>query len=244
MIKFLIFDLDGTLYEKKSVVLRYLQEFSDREKYNFDDIHQIFTNSYILAKKETFLSPSAFWSRVHDLFMNSIKSSKRELLDKLAEEAKQNVLLGITPRKNTTELLRKAKESGIKIIVFTGSNDMYDSINFNESKEEILELKKFKLKQLEILGLLNYIDRLILTSEYGGYKPQKLVFEKLLEDIKAQPEECLMIGDTYNDIGARQLGIFSIMIGDNDAKKFTPNLRIKEFKEIIDIIDFDKCSLR
>jgi len=34
------------------------------------------------------------------------------------------------------------------------------------------------------------------------------------------------------------------MIGDNDAKKFTPNLRIKEFKEIIDIIDFDKCSLR
>ena len=244
MIKFLIFDLDGTLYEKKSVVLRYLQEFSDREKYNFDDIHQIFTNSYILAKKETFPSPTSFWSRVHDIFMNSIKSSKMDLLDKLVEEAKQNVLLEIKPRKNTTKLLRKAKESGIKIIVFTGSNDMYDSINFNESKEEILELKKFKLKQLEILGLLSYIDRLILTSEYGGYKPQKLVFEKLLEDLKAQPEECLMIGDTYNDLGATQLGIFSIMIGDNDTKNFTPNLRIEEFKDIIDIIDFEKCSLK
>jgi len=155
-----------------------------------------------------------------------------DLLDKLVEEAKQNVLLEIKPRKNTTKLLRKAKESGIKIIVFTGSNDMYDSINFNESKEEILELKKFKLKQLEILGLLSYIDRLILTSEYGGYKPQKLVFEKLLEDLKAQPEECLMIGDTYNDLGATQLGIFSI------------NLRIEEFKDIIDIIDFEKCSLK
>ena len=167
-----------------------------------------------------------------------------DLLDKLVEEAKQNVLLEIKPRKNTTKLLRKAKESGIKIIVFTGSNDMYDSINFNETKEEILELKKFKLKQLEILGLLSYIDRLILTSEYGGYKPQKLVFEKLLEDLKAQPEECLMIGDTYNDLGATQLGIFSIMIGDNDTKNFTPNLRIEEFKDIIDIIDFEKCSLK
>ncbi|MDP3728769.1 MAG: HAD hydrolase-like protein [bacterium] len=83
-----------------------------------------------------------------------------------------------------------------------------------------------------------------LTSQYGGFKPQIFVFEKMLEELKAKPSECIMIGDCYNDIGATQVGIFSVLIGNNYTKEFVPNLKIKNFQELMNIIDFDKCMLK
>lgn len=244
MIKFFIFDLDGTLYEKKSIVLHYLKEFAKIEGHDFNKIHQQFTNSYLLTKKETFSSPGEFWSRVHDNFVRVIRSDKKELLDELAERAKKEVFVDIAPRSHLIELFSRIKKSGGKIIVFTGSDDMYSSIRLIDLKNETNKLKIFKQSQIDTLGLTNYVDRLILTTQYGGYKPQRFVFEKLLEDIGAKPEECVMIGDTSNDLGATQLGIFSVLIGESHHEEFTPQLRIQNFKELIDIIDFDKCILK
>ena len=244
MIKYLIFDLDGTLYEKQSIVLRYLKAFAEKENYDFSWLHEQFTQAYILSKTQKYPTTTAFWSNVHDLFVKSIQSSKRDLLENLALEAKEDALLGISIRPYLKLLLEKAKLNGIKIIIFTGSNDMYNSIVLQEKKEEFLKLYSFKQKQLEKLGISNYVDKLVLSSQYGGFKPQIFVFEKLLKDLNAKPSECIMIGDCYNDIGATQLGIFSVLIGDNDTKEFKPNLKIKNFQELIDIIDFEKCSLR
>ena len=244
MIKFLIFDLDGTLYEKKSVVMYYLQEFAKEEGLDLDFLHKKFTEAYLQAKKEKFSSTEEFWSRVHIIFLDGIKSKKIEKLETFANKAKETVLFNIKPRSNLIKFLSEAKKSGIKIIVFSGSEDMYDSINISDQKNNISKLRLFKQKQIARLGLNQYVDRIILSAEYGGYKPQKFVFEKLLENIKGKPEECIMIGDTYNDIGAVQLGIFSVLIDNNDTKEFIPNLRIKDFQELIDIIDFEKCMLK
>mgnify|MGYP001597588234 CR=1 FL=1 len=244
MIKYLLLDLDGTLYEKQSVVLRYLKVFAERENYDFSWLHEQFTQAYIKAKEENYPTPIAFWSKVHDIFMEFIQSSQREFLEELALQAKDDALLGIQARPYLKELLEKAKASGMQIVVFTGSNDMYNSIQLHEEKEEFLSLYAFKQKQLEKLGLSSYVDRLVLTSEYGGYKPQIFVFEKLLESLGAQACECIMIGDCYNDIGAKQVGIFSVLIGENETKEFTPNLKIQSFNELIDIIDFARCTLK
>ena len=115
MIKYLLLDLDGTLYEKQSVVLRYLQVFAERENYDFSWLHEQFTQAYIKAKEGSYSTPTAFWSKVHDLFMQSIQSSQREFLEELALQAKDDALLGIEPRAYLKELLEKVKASDILI---------------------------------------------------------------------------------------------------------------------------------
>ncbi|MDP3728768.1 MAG: HAD hydrolase-like protein [bacterium] len=119
MIKYLIFDLDGTLYEKQSVVIRYLKVFAEKENFDFTWLHEQFTSAYILAKTGTYPTTTDFWSKVHDIFMVSIQSSKRNLLESLALEAKEDALLGIQARSDIKELLEKAKLNGMKVVIFT-----------------------------------------------------------------------------------------------------------------------------
>ncbi|MEK6808016.1 MAG: HAD family hydrolase [Nanoarchaeota archaeon] len=244
MIRYLILDLDGTLYKKRSVVEYYLKQFAKAKNLNFTKIHKKFTRAYVVAKEKTYKNTNIFWSQVHELFLHSINSDQKEFLDALAEEAKLNLVHSIRPRKYLIDLLKRAKDSGIAIVIFTGSNNMYDVIKLSESEAEYNALLALKKKQIEVLGLSEYVDKLILANKYGGFKPQKFVFEKLLQDLNACADECIMIGDTYNDIGATQVGIFSILIGNNDTKEFRPNLIARTFKEITNIIDFERCILK
>lgn len=243
-IKYIIFDLDGTLYEKKSVVEYYLKKFADHEGYDFYQIHESFTLAYTKASQDKYTNPAQFWSKVHDIFLKDIKSNKRRLLDSLAEKAKSKALTSIKPRPFLIDLFKKIKDSGMKIIVFTGSHNMYESIHLKESDEEYRKLLIFKHKQLDLLGLSQFIDRLILTNKYGGFKPQKFVFESLLNDLKIKANECIMVGDQSNDMGATKVDIFSVLIGNDDSKYFEPNIKIKSFKEFTDIIDFQECMLK
>ncbi|GAB3529337.1 YjjG family noncanonical pyrimidine nucleotidase [Pontibacter brevis] len=62
----------------------------------------------------------------------------------------------------------------------------------------------------------------IVTSECCGYKkPDRRMFEHLLERINVQPEECLMVGDNYEcDIeGARDAGIDQVFFNPEKVKR-------------------------
>ncbi|MFD3003260.1 YjjG family noncanonical pyrimidine nucleotidase [Pontibacter toksunensis] len=62
----------------------------------------------------------------------------------------------------------------------------------------------------------------IVTSECCGYKkPDRRMFEHLLELINVQPEECLMVGDNFEcDIeGARDAGIDQVYFNPEKIKK-------------------------
>jgi FMN phosphatase YigB (HAD superfamily) len=121
---------------------------------------------------------------------------------------------------------------------------MYNSIDLTKDKEEYFKLLAFKEKQLKNMKIDKYIDKLILSHKYFGFKPQKKVFEKLLHELNAKPQECIMIGDSYNDMGATQLNIFSILMSKKKCKEFTPNYIVNSFDEISKIIDFETCELK
>lgn len=62
----------------------------------------------------------------------------------------------------------------------------------------------------------------IVTSECCGYKkPDRRMFEHLLERINVQPEECLMVGDNFEcDIeGARDAGIDQVFFNPEKTKR-------------------------
>ncbi|MFB6490413.1 MAG: HAD family hydrolase [Thermoproteus sp. AZ2] len=58
----------------------------------------------------------------------------------------------------------------------------------------------------------------IITSDVIRYrKPHKLIFKMALRSLRATPANTVMIGDDDVDLGARALGILTIIVGDRVA---------------------------
>lgn len=67
----------------------------------------------------------------------------------------------------------------------------------------------------EFLRRLGVSVNAIITSDVVRYrKPHKLMFKLALRRLGVRPEEAVMIGDDDVDLGARALGILTIIVGD------------------------------
>lgn len=85
--------------------------------------------------------------------------------------------------------------------------------------------KDFTRPELELLGLRDCFDGILLSSEEGWKKPSGLFFQRLLERYQLRSESCLMVGnDEYTDIlGARGVGMDSLYV----QTETSPRLREK-----------------
>lgn len=67
--------------------------------------------------------------------------------------------------------------------------------------------------RLDELGLLQYLDVVVLSYEEGLTKPDPVLFERTLARLGVGPGECVMVGDSpLADGGASGAGIASIVI--------------------------------
>ena len=175
---------------------------------------------------------------MNKLFLPLIGLSPREeyltLLENLAEESKKEVLLNINPREGVKELLVYAKKKGLKIIVFTGSHEIHASVS--AEKSDFSETLEFKKKQIEILGLKKCIDEIIPASLFGGYKPQRKVFEKLLKHLGCFGESCVIVGNSEYDMAGQDVGMSTILIGNKETRQWKPKYKINNFSEIKEIL--------
>jgi putative hydrolase of the HAD superfamily len=70
--------------------------------------------------------------------------------------------------------------------------------------------------KIKLLKLEKYIDKIIVTDDYGReyWKPSSFAYLKLLQYFKCYPEDCVYIGDNPNKdfIGARKTGMNTVRI--------------------------------
>ncbi|HJX50168.1 MAG TPA: HAD hydrolase-like protein, partial [Candidatus Nanoarchaeia archaeon] len=59
---------------------------------------------------------------------------------------------------------------------------------------------------------------------------------KLLGYLNCKGEECFIIGDSENDIAAKQVGIRTILLGKKECKEYLPDYKVKNFYEIKKIL--------
>jgi putative hydrolase of the HAD superfamily len=89
--------------------------------------------------------------------------------------------------------------------------------------------------KLSASGLHGYFD-LIVTSESSGYrKPDKRIFQYALEKLKANPSECLMIGDNPDSdiLGAQNASIDQIYYNPGNKEiTLRPTYTIRCLSEI------------
>ena len=92
--------------------------------------------------------------------------------------------------------------------------------------------------ELNAVGLLDFFDPLLVSSEYGYRKPDERLFKKALKKMNMKPEEVIFIGnDLYRDVhGANKLGIKSVFFksnqGDHTYAKAVPDQTISTFAEL------------
>ena len=248
MITHIIFDLDGTLYDQPSVVRTYLQQFSQRHNLDFQAVEQAYREAYntIRATNKQYPSISAFFQAVDQTFITAYPqlTPQQKYLDELqhlAAEAKKEILLNIQPRAGVTEFLTNVKKQNIKIVVFSGGHAIHQHISLEQIDVE--ETRAFKQAQLQKLQLDNYIDEVIPASMFGGYKPEKKVFEQLLEHLHCSADACIMIGNSEHDMAAQQVGIKTILIGEAyNHFRWKPNRVVKDFCELNKVITEILCT--
>ena len=89
----------------------------------------------------------------------------------------------------------------------------------------------------EELGVLDYIQHVIISSEVGTEKPEKAIFGKVLKATRTKPERAVHVGDDKDDDydGARNAGMHSILV---DRRKHHNDgvLRITKLTELLKIV--------
>lgn len=100
--------------------------------------------------------------------------------------------------------------------VYDGVKETLQELGRRGKKRYLLSnaQKDFTRPELELTGLTEYFDGILLSSEEGCRKPSLAFFHRLLERYGLLPGECLMVGnDETADIGgARQAGMDSLYI--------------------------------
>lgn len=91
-------------------------------------------------------------------------------------------LENIIPKDNNVELLKKIYHYGKKIVIVS---DFYMG-------------KTFVCSILKNLGLSKYIFKVFISCDCKASKADKKLYTYVLNDLKLDPQECLMIGDNLN----------------------------------------------
>lgn len=89
-------------------------------------------------------------------------------------------------------------------------------------------------------NMTQYFDSIIISSELGVLKPNKLMYQSALDNLNLKPEECIFLDDNIdNCIGAKKLGIIPILVSRNH-KDYINNSKI--YKDYINIENLNQLK--
>ena len=207
MIKHIFFDLDRTLwdFEKNSqtTLLQLIKDFKLIEK--GIDTADNFIKKYKIHNEE-------LW----ELYRED-KIKKEELRGKRFQLALAEYDI------DDSELaeqfgLAYIKQSPLKTTLFPYTHEVllylkkkYSLHIITNGFEEVQHIK------LASSDLAQYFDVIVTSEQVGVKKPNAKIFEFALEQAKAKPDECIMIGDDFpvDVLGAEQIGIQGVYFNPN-----------------------------
>lgn len=114
----------------------------------------------------------------------------------------------------TAIFFRQASTTHIRL--YSGAKELLGALRDSGGKVYLLSNAQriFTEPELEMLGLIDCFDDIVISSDYGCKKPDLEFYRKLIERNRLEPARCLMIGnDPVCDIwGAQNAGMDSYYI--------------------------------
>ncbi len=213
MIKAILFDMDGTLFDTERLYYRCWKKVAEENGYEIPD--ELLNKMRGASLKEGSRHFNEYYNYKREYFE---ERAKRQLY--VIEEIDKN---GVPFMKGLTELFKFLKERGIKIALATST------------------VREMAMKYIDISGLGEYFDAIVTGDMIEHGKPEPDIFllaaKKLGEDIK----NCAVAEDSLNGIIAgRRSGAKVFFIPDlspiTDEQK--AEYVDKEFKFLDEIIGY------
>ncbi|MCG3412424.1 HAD family hydrolase [Staphylococcus massiliensis] len=223
-IKAVIFDLEGTLLDRKKSREKFIEEQYERfHDYLFHVQAKDFKNYFIeLDDDEDHDKPELYKEMLRRF--NVDRLTWKDLFN----DFEMHFYRYVFPYYDTAYTLDKLR----KHHYFTG-------VIANGKRQ----IKHYRLYALGIEDYINYLS----TSEVVGYrKPHPKIFEDILDKLDVAPDEVMYVGDDpLNDVApARAMGMVSVWFDDEESE-IEPlpeemDFRITTLEELLDILSIKR----
>ena len=220
MIKAVVFDLDHTLFDRhgtlKSLVPKLRAEFQVNEKMTDDEIGE----TWCYADDHFVYSG---WEHIHAYL------AKAGVFTEVPDYSDYSSFVFRHFEKNavafpeTVPMLNRLRAMGYKTGLITNG---YPYLQY---------------AKVDMLGLRDCFDEIIVTGDYGIHKPDSRIFDIMRDKLGLSPEEMVYVGDNpINDIeGARGAGWKTVWMkstGYWDERIAPADREVNTVNEIIDTI--------
>lgn len=216
MLKGVIFDLDDTLYDFKTIDPIAISEVCEYGAKLVGVSHDDFMEAYAHGKrkiKDTLPEVAAIHNRIFyiQFALEYLKVNPYGRAAELNDYYWERFLEKITPFPGVVETLTKLKEKNISTSLCT----------------DMLADKQFR--KMKVLGLDSLMTHMVSSEEVGIEKPDKRMFLRALDKLGVAPAEALMVGDNLKKdiMGAQSIGIRGLWRSEDTAK--AEALKIERF---------------
>ena len=213
-IKGVLFDLDGTLLEMHMSKFyrsyhKYLYprlssnlDFGQYLKHYNEAVYKTIANNTGKTNLDVFL----------DEFLSHINISREKgeaILKAFYHEEYQKLRKYVTPLDKARDVVQRAFEQNLKVIIATTPVFMRDAIKARMNWARIDDLP---------------FDLITFAEEFTTCKPYLDFYRDICDKIKLTPKECLVVGDDHNDLVAKMLGCKTFFIESSmtNLKEDTP----------------------
>lgn len=190
MITTVLFDLDGTLYDRDTLVRSLAAEQFNAFRAELEHIgRQAFVERLIELDEHGHGSKEALYRRMGEEW-----SLAPRLQALLLEHFWSSYDGHCTPHSDTLQTLRALKSDGKRLGIITNGGTARQN------------------RKIDALGVRRFLDVILISEAEGLRKPDPAIFARALERCSAAPHEALYVGDHPRDDveGARSAGLLAV----------------------------------
>ncbi|WIY60764.1 HAD family hydrolase [Bacillus arachidis] len=216
MIRAVLFDLDGTLLDRRQSLESFIGDQYNRYAAHFTEIEK---NEYCTRFVQLDNNGYTWKDKVYAILLkeyNITTLTVEQLLHDYVTEFTNHCI----PFPNMHELLQQLQNQNIAIGIITNG--------FTE----------FQMNNLRALQLHTYTNTILVSEAEGIKKPHPAIFERALKQLNVQAEECIYVGDhPENDVmGAEKAGMTAVWKKDSFWKDFEHSHAVRDLLEILSFV--------
>lgn len=215
-IEAVFFDFDGTLLDRKTSLVNFIDEQYERFKPVLKVIDkQRYIDRFIELDARGYVWKDKVYSQLLKE-LNIAGLTREELLEDYITNFKNSC----TGFQNLHEVLGQLKQMGMKLgIISNGKTD-------------------FQMANIKALGIEGYFDSILISEAVGLRKPDSRIFQKGMEALSVSSAESIFVGDhPENDVTAsKRGGMIGIWKRDDYWHSAEADFTIDELEELLSII--------
>ncbi|MDG5472636.1 HAD family hydrolase [Jeotgalibacillus sp. ET6] len=215
--KAILFDLDGTLLDRKSSIQVFLNKQYDRL---YPWLKTMDKEAYIQRFIELECNGYVWKDKVYQQLIeeNGFSHCSTEmLLDDYIEHFQESCI----PFEGLHTLLYSLRSKGYKLALLTNGREM------------------MQMRSIRGLGIEVFFDQILISEKEGCSKPDAEIFHRALSRLNVRPDQAVYVGDHLeNDIiGAKQAGMKTIWKQHRPFNDTQADAEIDQLAELIELLE-------